>query len=111
MVEEREHWLLVLVVPDFAAVDSNRGNKALEMFRLVAQHHGGGWLAVKVVMVIMTSIGMPTGYAHSHSTGKIIFVLVLVGQVHSGIVSVQLKIYTFDFERLISLSLNVVYVQ
>jgi len=31
------------------------------------------WSTIKVAMVIMASDGMPTGDAHSHSTGKLFF--------------------------------------
>jgi len=47
--------------PDFAACDSNRVKKAMDVFRLVGGHHGEVWFAVKGVMVIMTSISMPMG--------------------------------------------------
>jgi len=77
--------LLMQQTLDFTAVDSFRVEEHLSIVIWLGEHWGRGGSAVEVVMVIMTSFSMPTGDAHSCSTGKIIFVLVLVGQVCSGI--------------------------
>jgi len=57
---------------DFGAVDTSLVEGGLDGF-IVCVGCWGVWLAVKVVMVIMTSDSFPMGGLHSLSTGEIIF--------------------------------------
>jgi len=60
----------------FETGGASRVNEAVEMVIIVDWHCRVAWSAIKVVMVIMTFDGGPTGVAHGHSTGEIIFIQV-----------------------------------
>jgi len=59
---------------DFGAVDTSLVEGGFERCVVGVGCQGGVWLAIKVVMVIMTSNGTPTGVTRRLSTGEIIFV-------------------------------------
>jgi len=60
-------------VPDFAAIAPTEVCwKPWRHLGWCGVPWGSFWLAIKVIMIIMTSVGNPMGEAHSLSTGEII---------------------------------------
>ena len=61
---------------EFDDIDTSLVEGGFEVFVVCGGCLGGVWLAIKVVMVIMTSNGFPTCIPHSLSTGEIIFMCI-----------------------------------